>query len=61
VKIRAFPHAGGVIGAIGWDVSNNTLRPSSNWDLMGYCNIAQSWISDYFWTKALNHRAAAAW
>lgn len=55
----AFPHAGGIIGAIGWDVSNNTLRPSSNWDLMGYCNIAQSWISDYFWTKALNHRLAS--
>ncbi len=55
----AFPHAGGIIGAIGWDVSNNTLRPSSNWDLMGYCNIAQSWISDFFWTKALNHRAAS--
>ena len=52
-----FPHAGGVIGGHGWDVKTNTLRPPTNFDLMGYCTIEVSWISDYFWTKALNHRA----
>jgi hypothetical protein len=52
-----FPHAGGTIGAHGWDVKTNSMRPPSNFDLMGYCTIEQSWISDYFWTKALNHRA----
>jgi hypothetical protein len=55
----SFPHAGGTIGGHGWDVVSNTLRPPTNFDLMGYCAIAQSWISDYFWTKALNHRVAS--
>lgn len=52
-----FPHAGGVIGAHGWDVKTNTMRPPTNFDLMGYCTMELSWISDYFWTKALDHRS----
>jgi hypothetical protein len=52
----AYPHAGGVIGAHGWDESTNALRPPTHFDLMGYCSPAQSWISDYHWTRALNYR-----
>ncbi|MEM1416783.1 MAG: hypothetical protein AAGH15_17930 [Myxococcota bacterium] len=42
---RAFPHAGGIIGVVGFDTRTDTLYPASYTDLMGYCD--DQWISDY--------------
>lgn len=54
----AFPYAGGVTGAFGYDLLSNTLRPPTLRDIMGYC--APSWISDYTWSGIINYRAATA-
>ena len=43
-----FPHAGGAIGAWGYDLKTGTLfGPDQAWDFMGYCEPA--WVSDYTW------------
>ncbi|MFL5521796.1 MAG: hypothetical protein ACJ8B6_12720 [Gemmatimonadales bacterium] len=53
-----FPHAGGVSGIYGLDVATMALKQPSLTDLMGYCN--NTWISDYHYLKAMNHRQANA-
>jgi hypothetical protein len=51
-----YPYGGGVTGVIGYDVVNETLRPSDAHDLMGYCD--NEWISDYTYVGIMNFRAA---
>ncbi|WP_420633356.1 Ig-like domain-containing protein [Candidatus Palauibacter sp.] len=50
----AFPHAGGVSGAWGYDFERRALVSPETPDLMGYCN--PNWISDYFFTNATQFR-----
>lgn len=50
-----YPHAGGTIGAWGFDAASMTLRPPSTSDIMGYCD--GRWISDYTFTGILGYRA----
>ena len=50
----AFPHAGGVSGAWGYDLERRELVDPSVPDLMGYCE--PNWISDYFFTHAAQFR-----
>ena len=51
-----FPHAGGRIGAWGYDFrAGGRLVPPSSPDLMGYCAQNQ-WISDYSFSHALRYR-----
>ncbi|MDE2982076.1 MAG: Ig-like domain-containing protein [Gemmatimonadota bacterium] len=50
-----FPHAGGRIGAWGYDRLSGTLVEPTAHDLMTYCR-SNDWISDYTYTKALDHR-----
>ena len=50
----AFPHAGGVSGAWGYDFERRALVSPETPDLMGYCN--PNWISDYFFTNAAQFR-----
>ncbi len=52
-----FPHAGGSIGAWGYDSERNALVSPHTPDLMGYCTPPR-WISDFFFNKALSHRLA---
>ena len=51
-----YPYPGGIIGVVGYDVVNETLKPADSPDLMGYCN--NEWISDYTYLGVLNWRAA---
>ena len=51
-----YPYAGGIIGTYGFDVAAQTLMPSSDHDLMGYCN--NEWISDYTYQGVLTYRSA---
>jgi hypothetical protein len=51
-----YPYAGGTIGVYGYDLSNNTLKLPSAFDLMGYCS--NPWISDYNYVGAMDWRAA---
>ena len=53
----AYPYADGTIGAWGYDGrrGGSPVDPSTP-DLMSYCDPA--WVSDYNFTKALNHRLA---
>jgi hypothetical protein len=53
-----YPYGGGLIGVIGYDVVNETLKPADAHDLMGYC--ANEWISDYTYLGVLNWRAGEA-
>ena len=53
-----FPHPGGSSGIYGLDVATMALKLPSLTDLMGYCN--NTWISDYHYLKAMNHRQANA-
>jgi hypothetical protein len=53
----SFPHAGGTIGVVGWNVRTNTLLPRSAPDVMGYCG--SSWISDYNYRAVLEFRATS--
>ena len=53
----AFPYPDGSIGVWGYDLVNTTLRsPSSDKDLMSYCQPA--WVSDYHYRKVMDFRAA---
>ena len=52
-----FPDREGRIGAWGYDFTANKLMPPQTPDVMSYCRPA--WISDYYFTKALNHRLKA--
>ena len=50
-----FPYGGGGIGVWGYDLFRNQLKsPRDFVDVMSYCNPV--WISDYFFTRALNFR-----
>ena len=51
-----FPHAGGNIGAWGFDFRDNTLvSPTYHRDIMGYC-FNRGWISDYYFEKVIDYR-----
>ena len=52
----SYPYTGGEIGVIGYDVANETLKPASSHDLMGYCD--NEWISDYTYLGVMNWREA---
>jgi hypothetical protein len=60
----AFPHAGGVIGVVGYDVYALSAglttaiqsKPATSTDLMGYCDA--KWVSDYSYLAVLNFRGA---
>ncbi len=49
-----FPDPDGRIGAWGYDFATGQLVPPDKPDLMSYCG--PKWISDYHFTKALQHR-----
>ena len=49
-----YPYEDGSIGTSGFNMLNGSLVPSETWDLMSYCD--PQWISDYSFTRALNHR-----
>ena len=51
-----FPHAGGSVGAWGYDFRDSTLiSPEYHRDIMGYC-YDQGWLSDYFFEKVIDYR-----
>ena len=51
-----FPHAGGSIGAWGYDFRDSTLvSPEYRRDIMGYC-YDQGWLSDYYFEKVIDYR-----
>jgi hypothetical protein len=52
----SYPYAGGTIGQYGFDMTTNTIRPPSAFDLMGYCSTP--WISDYNYVGAMDWRAS---
>ena len=50
----SYPYAGGVIGAVGLDVSAMSLKsPSTYKDLMGYCS--PNWVSDHVYKGVMAH------
>ena len=51
-----FPYGDGTIGTSGFDPERGTLVSPETADLMSYCE--PQWISDYSFTRALNHRMA---
>jgi len=51
-----FPYPGGTIGQYGLDMTTNTVRLPSSFDLMGYCG--NPWISDYNYVGAMDWRAS---
>ena len=60
VPDRAFPQSDGSIGAWGYDFrGGGTLIPPKVRDLMSYCGPPR-WVSDYGFTKAMDHRLGAA-
>ena len=54
----SYPHAGGVIGAWGYDFREAALVPPSTLDLMG-CG-PPNWTSDYHFSNALRYRLSDA-
>lgn len=50
----SYPYAGGEIGVVGYDLANETLKPATSHDLMGYCD--DEWISDYTYLGVMNWR-----
>ena len=54
----SFPQKDGTIGQYGFDLTTNTLRLPSSFDLMGYCS--NPWISDYNYVGAMDWRASNA-
>ena len=61
-----YPYPDGSIGAVGYDfpgeydlVDGGGLVEAWRPDIMSYCNPS-NWISDYYFTKALNHRLGSA-
>jgi hypothetical protein len=53
----AYPHPGGTIGRIGYDVEQEAVKPRSTPDIMGYCG--NPWISDYTYEGVMDFRQAA--
>jgi hypothetical protein len=54
----SYPYANGAIGAYGFDVAAQSIRPPASSDLMGYCS--NEWISDYTYAGVLNYRGTHA-
>ena len=53
----SYPHAGGLIGHFGFDLTTHTVHnPATQSDIMGYCS--RQWISDYTYVGIMNHRSA---
>ncbi|HCZ33995.1 MAG TPA: hypothetical protein DHV93_11405 [Holophagaceae bacterium] len=53
----AYPYAGGVIGAWGYDTTTGLLKsPTTYKDIMGYCSPL--WVSDYVYKGILDFRNA---
>jgi hypothetical protein len=52
-----FPHAGGIIGRIGYDIVQGALKPRITPDIMGYC--VDPWISDYTYQAVMDFRGTA--
>ena len=53
----SYPHAGGLIGAFGYDLTTGVVQNAATQsDIMGYCS--NQWISDYTYEGILNHRAS---
>ena len=53
-----YPHPGGTIGRIGYDVEAGAIKLRSMPDIMGYCG--NPWISDYTYEGVMDFRQAAA-
>ena len=53
-----FPYTDGTIGAWGYDFLEGRLVSPDTFDLMSYCG--PKWISDYYFSKALNYRVSQA-
>ena len=53
-----YPYANGAIGAYGFDVAAQSIKPPAYSDLMGYCT--NEWISDYTYTSVLDYRGTHA-
>jgi hypothetical protein len=53
-----YPYANGTIGAYGFDVAAQSIKPPTYSDLMGYCN--NEWISDYTYASVLDYRGTHA-
>ena len=51
-----FPYDDGSVGTSGYNFLSGNLVSPGTWDLMSYCE--PQWISDYSFTRALNHRMA---
>ena len=57
-----FPYEGGTDGVTGYSISNDTLMPAEDFDVMGYCQPV--WISDYTYAalfdrvRVVNYQAA---
>ncbi len=52
-----FPHPGGTIGRIGYDVEEQAIKLRSTPDVMGYCG--NPWVSDYTYEGVMDFRQAA--
>jgi hypothetical protein len=52
-----FPHPGGTIGTIGYDVEEEAIKPESTPDVMGYCG--NPWISHYTYGGVMGFRQSA--
>ena len=53
-----YPHAGGITGAYGIDLSESELKAPWLPDIMGYC--ASPWVSDYTYRGVMEFRGSAA-
>ncbi|HJR16330.1 MAG TPA: zinc-dependent metalloprotease family protein [Gemmatimonadales bacterium] len=50
---NGYPHADGRIGVYGVDVAEQSLKPASTSDIMGYCD--PKWIGDYTYKAVMNY------
>jgi hypothetical protein len=50
-----YPYAGGLTGVYGYDMVTGLLKLPTQTDIMGYC--ANTWISDYHYTRVLTYRS----
>jgi hypothetical protein len=53
----SYPHPGGTIGRIGYDVEREAVKLRSTPDIMGYCG--SPWISDYTYEGVMDFRQGA--
>jgi hypothetical protein len=50
---NAYPQPDGTIGVFGLDVADQSLKPASTSDIMGYCD--PKWIGDYTYKGVMNY------